>query len=175
MSYQNLLGRFGLGLCLVLSLAACDTTESTDDGDGPGTTLGNGTVTITGDVNTSIDGGAAFYDGGEGFDLLIAAYDFTIPFDDSSDLGDEYLAISVPEALRTGTITIDREAEVYVEYQRPEGDLYARSGTITITEASNERLVGTISAVVGRPTSDSTYSSTAEMQASFEALPLGID
>jgi hypothetical protein len=162
--------RFYLGLCLVLSLAACDSTESTEDGDGPGTTLGSGTVTIAGDIETSISGGAVFYtyeDGGLG--LTIADIDFTT-IEDDDDLPDEYLVVETSLVPATGTFTIDRDEEVYVEFNRPGGDLYATSGTIDITEVTDERLVGTITAEVRR--SSDLETTAGQMTATFEALRL---
>lgn len=172
MSCQNILGRFSLGLCLIFSLAACDSATTDDDGNGgtPGTTLGNGTVIITGDIETSIDGGAIFYtyeDGSLG--LTIADIDFTA-IEDDDDLPDEYLQIDTSVPSEVGTITINREDEVYVEYNRSEGDLYATSGTIDITEATDERIVGTITAEVRR--SADLETTAGQMTASFEALRL---
>lgn len=171
MHFHNPLARFGLVLCLVFSLAACDSSGTDDDGDGPGgAPLGNGSVAITGDIQTSIEGGAVYYvfeDGGLG--LTIADVDFTT-IEGNEDLPDEYLAVETSLAPAVGTITIDRDEEVYVEFNRPEGDLYATSGTIDITEVTDERVVGTITAEV-RLSSD-LATTAGQMTASFEALRL---
>jgi hypothetical protein len=162
--------RLFLALCFAFSLAACDSTESTDNGNGPGTTLGNGTVSITGEINTSVDGGAIFYtyeNGGLG--LTIADVDFTT-IEGDGDLPGEYLQVETSVPSDVGTITINREDNVYVEYNRPEGDLYATSGTIDITAATDERVVGTITAEVRRSSALETVA--GQMTASFEALRL---
>ncbi len=182
MPFHTLLARLCLGLCLAFSLAACDSAASDDGaggdpGDNPGTTLGDGTVTVTGDIETSIDGGAIFYlfqDGG--FGITIADTDFSM-LESDDDLPPEYLVVQAAEsALAPATYEIGDAFGIYADYINEDGingsdddDANSVSGTLTITEVDGDRIAGTISAALVHESDEPN----AQLEASFEAVRLG--
>ncbi|OZC02106.1 hypothetical protein [Rubricoccus marinus] len=158
--------RIPILLVCLLALAACDSTS-----DSEGVARGQFEATLTGAVDASLRGTAVAQrrsDVGEESLVVITMLEGGFSGRALSLIGDEQ------SFARSGTVSLGSDEAIALVYTDLRGDtgetLYARGGSVTFTQTSESRIVGTFSAqlsVIDAPTS-----TAAEVEGSFDAVNL---
>jgi hypothetical protein len=161
-----------LSLLFALTFTSCDSDE---DGDGNGGgTVGEGQVTVTGDIDRSFSGSAVFgaYPEG-GFEIalfegssaenptgqfLTLGSDGGVPDEGTYDINDLGTGDTVFGVYQTDTSSSSGFISVFAE-----------SGTLTITSSSSDRLVGSFS-FEGSLFSENGTQGTARVEGTFNAI-----
>jgi hypothetical protein len=167
---RRLLFNFLLGTVLVLSFSACDSGGNDGGDDGGENNVFTANITITGDVEDSFSGFAAFAedgDGNGGFLIFIYQGEFSVvPNGRIVAVGHDTASPS------EGSFSINDD-EFYGTYASDLGSvsgtyISSDSGTLTISSSSSDRLSGSFS-FTGELVQNTSVQGTATVSGTFTA------